>query len=127
MTAIVRLLTTINIHDGHDSDMQVNVSALHEAVLADGLRIPLLVDRGWSSSGTWSQQTLRDMVETARVVVGPDEPFGEASSEQAAIGHWQCLSSILARHGFRIEAVELRLLSHDVVLTGRLSKRISGF
>ena len=65
----------------------MSVSARHEAVLVNG-RCVLLDDRGWSLSGgtfdIWAVTSVEDIVDTARVVVGPDEPFGSRSHEDMA-------------------------------------------
>ena len=63
----------------------MSVSARHEAVLADGRRIVLLDDRGWSGGvrvaeggtvtalrGVWAYETVEEIQRTARFVVGPD-------------------------------------------------------
>ena len=56
------------------------MSARHEAVLDDGRRLLLLDDRGWTEAlrgaganeidDLWALTSERDIVETARVVVG---------------------------------------------------------
>jgi hypothetical protein len=45
----------------------------------DGRRVLLLDDRGWSASGPpgiWAVTSVEEIVDMARTVVGPDEPFG---------------------------------------------------
>ena len=51
MAAVARLLTLVDIADQEDDGpdaRRLSVSARHEAVLADGRRVVLLEDRGWS-------------------------------------------------------------------------------
>jgi hypothetical protein len=95
MTRVARLLTLVDLNDGHDEGPEarrLDVSARLEAVLADGRRVVLLDDRGWSELGhidfdheptpeerarelsrirIWDHQTVEGMAETARVVVDP--------------------------------------------------------
>src|SRR6476660_10517752 len=76
---------------GDDDPRRISVSARHEAVLEDGSRLLLLDDRGWTQElrgagadrvdDLWALTTERDVVETARVVVGPDEPFGRQTQD----------------------------------------------
>ena len=61
----------------------MSVSARHEAVLENGCRVLLLDDRGWSASGPpdiWARTSIEDIVDTALMVVGPDEPSGKRRS-----------------------------------------------
>jgi hypothetical protein len=70
----------------------MSVSALHLAVLHDGRRVVLLDDRGWSASGPpdiWRRTSIEEVEETARTVVGPDEPFGGHSQAHMKAAHWQ--------------------------------------
>jgi hypothetical protein len=101
----------------------MSFSALHQAVLADGRRLVLLDDRGWTSS--WSPDVpaippVEEIEGTARVVVGPDEAFGEHTQADMENDHWSALAGILAKQGVAVDAQELRRLPHDVVLSGRL-------
>jgi hypothetical protein len=57
-------------------------------------------------------------------VVGPDEPFNGSSQEDAAQGHWAYLSDVLGQHGVVVDALDLRRLPHDVVLSDRLLARV---
>jgi hypothetical protein len=122
----------------------MSLSARHEAVLDDGRRIPLLDDRGWSASlgragskqagkdgsldsdvpDIWAVTSVTDVEETARVVVGPDEPFGERSGEDLESDHWDALSDALRRQGVAADAAELKRLPHEVVLSERLLARL---
>ena len=105
----------------------MSVSARHEAVLGDGRRVLLLDDRGWGVSGPpdiWAVTSVEDVVATARVVVGPDEPFGGRSHEDMQADHWASLAGVLRRQGVPADAVEMRRLPHDVVLSERLLARL---
>ena len=83
----------------------------------------LLDDRGWSESGPpniWAVRSVEDIVGTTRTVVGPDEPFGERSHEDMEADHWAQLSAVLEQQGVIADALDLRRLPHDVVLSERL-------
>lgn len=118
MSPVTRLVTSVEVDDA--ASATVTVSARHEAELVDGRRVLLLDDRGWSSSGVWGTTTAAGMRETARVVVGPDEPFGDHSAEDMATGHWAFLGGVLRDRGVEIDPVQLRRLPHDVVLGPRV-------
>jgi hypothetical protein len=120
---------------GEDVDpRRISLSARHEAVLEDGRRLLLLDDRGWTEeargAGTddiddlWALTPERDIVETARMVVGPDEPFGGRSQDEMETDHWSALAENLRAHGVVVDAGELRRLPHDVVLSDRLRARL---
>jgi hypothetical protein len=126
MAAIRRLVTVADVDNDVVATKQVSVSARHEAELDDGNRILLLNDRGWSSSGTWTERSVEDVRETTRMVVGPDEPFGDRSHEDMAADHWAYLQRILQRQGVVVDASELRRLPHDILLSQRLLARIGG-
>jgi hypothetical protein len=108
---------------------QRSFSARHEAELADGRRLLLLSDRGWTErqiglGDIWSNTPPEEIERTARFVVGPDEPFDGRTQEDMEADHWTYLASVLRRHGVRVDALELRQLRHDVVLSRRLLARI---
>jgi hypothetical protein len=106
------------------------VSARHEAVLEDGSRLPLLDDRGWTEElrgrdhDLWALTPERDIVDTARTVVGPDEPFGGRSQDDMVSDHWNALAENLRAQGVVADAAELRQLPHDVELSDRLRSRL---
>jgi hypothetical protein len=112
----------------------ISVSARHEAVLEDGRRLLLLDDRGWTEAlrggganeidDPWALTSERDIVETARVVVGPDEPFDGRSQDDMETDHWNALAETLRAHGIVVDASELSHLPHDVVLSDRLHARL---
>ncbi len=115
---------------GHTADPHVmSLSALHLAELSNGSRVTLLDDRGWTESGTgdiWHQTSIAEVVAQARVVVGPDEPYGNHSAQDMASGHWEHLAAVLERQGVHVSALELAHLPHAVELTERLRHRLPG-
>lgn len=143
MDSVARLVTFADIRDGGDDPRVMSVSVRHEAVLAGGRRLVLLEDRGWSSmlriaraDGTrdvdaladtvadgWSGAFVADIEATARVVVGPDEPFDGHSQADMEEDHWSALAAVLRTQGVVVDARELRTLPHDVVLSDRLAAR----
>jgi hypothetical protein len=144
MAAVARLVTVVDVDDDAADARQISVSARHEAVLVDGRRVLLLGDRGWSSSlgafwvgevpdgdswredmpDTWAVTSVEAIEETARVVVGPDEPFDGRSQADMEADHWAYLTAVLRRQGIVADALELRRLPHDVVLIERLLARV---
>jgi hypothetical protein len=129
MAAVVRLVTLVDIDADRTGARQMSVSARHEAVLADGRRVLLLDDRGWTTSGNvpdiWATTSVEDIEEEARMVVGPDEPFAGRSQEYMDATHWAYLSEILRRHGVVVDAEELKRLPHDVLISERLRVRLA--
>ncbi len=134
MPAVDHLVTVVDLDEadgrtapGPPDPRTMSLRALHLAVLADGGRLTLLDDRGWSVSGPpdiWRRTSLEGIEADARMVVGPDEPFGERSQADMATTHWDYLAGILARRGVRIAANQLRELAHAVELTYRLRTRL---
>jgi hypothetical protein len=134
MHRVVRLVTRADVREDVDP-RRISVSARHEAVLEDGSRLLLLDDRGWTEElrgaganeidDLWALTVERDIVETARVVVGPDEPFGGRPQDDMETDHWNTLAENLRDHGVVVvDADELRRLPHDVVLSDRLRARL---
>jgi hypothetical protein len=126
---VTRLVTFLDADADADvaDARQMSVSARHEAVLADGRRALLLDNRGWSESGppgVWATSTVEDIVDTARTVVGPDEPFDGRSYEDMEAGHWAQLAEVLRQQGIVADAMELKRLPHDAVLSERLLARV---
>lgn len=70
--------------------------------------------------------SVEDIEETARVVVGPDEPPDGYSQEEMDASHWAYLAGVLRQQGVVVGAEELKRLPHDVVLSERLLARIGG-
>ena len=65
-----------------------------------------------------------EIEETARVVVGPDEPFDGRSQEDMETDHWASLAEVLRQQGVVVDARELKRLPHEVVLSERLLARL---
>ena len=122
---VARLVTLLDLDDG--DARSTSVSARHEAVLADGRRIVLLDDRGWTSwpsaPGGGTVPSIEDVEQTARSVVGPDEPFGGRAQADMEDDHWAALADVLRREGVVADARALKVLPHDVVLSERLLAR----
>jgi hypothetical protein len=68
--------------------------------------------------------TAEDIADTARMVVGPDEPFGGRSHEDMEADHWVHLAAVLRRQGIDADPLELKRLPHEVVLSERLLARV---
>ncbi len=153
MALVIRLVTLVDVQDDgplvRGSDVgwseyvphgagvrRMSVSARHEAVLADGRRVLLLDDRGWTSEwplhialgegvpDIWAATSMEEIETTARAVVGPDEPFGGRSQEDMEADHWAHLATVLREQGVVVEAGALRRLPHEVVIGPRLRARI---
>ena len=146
MAAVSRLRTFVDLaedDDGPDA-RRMSLAVRHEAVLPDGRPVVLLADRGWSEGlrvvsyddpsaherrlaelpGIWAYSTVEEIERTARVVVGPDEPFAGHTPEDMDAAHWDSLARILGEHGVEVEAGELKALPHDVELSDRVLARI---
>jgi hypothetical protein len=117
MAAVARLLTFVDIDDRDTRGL--SVSALHQAVLDDGRRIVLLDDRGWTSSRGAAAAPVDEIKRTARVVVGPDEPWGAQSRTDAETLHWETLVRTLREHRVVADAATLSALPHEVELSSR--------
>ena len=124
---VTGLVTFIEVDNAGTDPRQMSVSARHEAVLTNGARVLLLADRGWTSSGPadiWTVTSVEDIADTARVVVGPDEPFGGRSHKDMEADHWASLAAVLRHQGIDMDALELGRLHHDVVLGEQLLARL---
>ena len=138
MAAVTRLVTFVDVREEASDERQTSVSARHEAELDDGRRVPLLDDRGWTSSTVragrgassrtqldpWFLVSAEEIEETARFVVGPDEPFEGRSQDEMEATHWAYLADVLRQQGVVVAADDLKRLPHDVVLGERLQSRI---
>jgi len=118
---LVRLVTVVDVREDDTNARRMSLWARHEAVLADGRRLVLLDDRGWSeelrgAGEIWAHATAEDLARTARVVVGADEPFGGRTRAEMVASHWETLAGTLRRHGVEVGAAELAALPHDVEL-----------
>jgi hypothetical protein len=124
---VTRLVTFVDVDDYVADARRMSVSARHEAVLANGRRVLLLDDRGWSASGPpniWAVTSVEEIVDTALMVVGPDEAFGGRSREDMEADHWAQLTEVLRQQGIVLDALELKRRPHDVVLSERLLARV---
>jgi hypothetical protein len=141
VTVIVRLATFVDIDDDADSEASgLSFSARHDAVLADGRRVVLLDDRGWTQSiltfgdhalstregrrSPWEFVTRERLEENARDVVGPDEPYGNSTRAETEEGHWATLAARLGNVGVDADWTELPALPHDVEFSVRLLARL---
>ncbi len=127
MVHVTRLVTFVEVDDTVAEPRQMSVSARHEAVLINGDCVLLLADRGWSASGLpdiWAVTSVEEIADTARMVVGPDEPFGGRSQKDMEADHWASLAAVLQRKGVDADVLELGRLPHDVVLSEQLLARI---
>lgn len=88
----------------------VAVECVLELELADGRRVPLLTDRGWSSSAGWDGLTPSEVAETAVAVTGPDEPAPGMTAAQEEDAHWEHLAALAQAAGVMIRAGALRAL-----------------
>lgn len=107
---------------------RMSVDALLMAELEDGRRVTVLDDRGWTASGPvdiWRHTTIEDLADTARTVVGPDEPFDDQSAADMAARHWQEIARRLGGHGVEADSETLARLPHDVELSARVRARIN--
>lgn len=123
----VRLVTVVDLDDGVNGPGSMSVSALHLAVLGDGRRLVLLDDRGWTEQGPedlWQRTSHEEIAQTARTVVGPDEPYGDLTQDDMAQDHWEFLAERLRRHGVAATGALLSRLTHDVELSQRLRTRL---
>lgn len=125
MAAVVHLETAVDLDNRADSDpRRVSVSVSLSAILDNGRRITLLDDRGWGSTGLWETTTVGEIEDTARTVVGPDEPAGGQTHEEMAAAHWTHLAAVLGARGVAADSDALRTLPHSVVLSDRLRSRV---
>ncbi len=125
--AVTRLVTSVDVDADVADARSVSVSARHEAVLEGGRRVLLLDDRGWTTGGppdVWAVTSVQDVVETARTVVGPDEPFGGRSQEDMEVDHWAHLVELLEQQGVAADAEDLQRCQHEVVLGEGLLARL---
>jgi hypothetical protein len=72
----------------------------------------------------WAHTELAGIEETARTVVGPDEPLPGRTHEEEATLHWAALARGLNVDG--IDGPTLRQAPHDVELSDALRRRLTG-
>lgn len=131
---VIGFVTFVDLDDGPADACGASVSARQRAVLGDGREVVVLDDRGWTwitqslcsaeVVDPWTDATRKDIEETARVVVGPEEPFGGRSAQDMADDHWRSIAERLHEQGVDVSADELPGLPHKVMLSERLSERI---
>ncbi|WP_369056287.1 hypothetical protein [Kineococcus terrestris] len=127
----MRLVTSVELDEVTEPDPEerrVAASALLALEVTGGRRVVLLDDRGWAASGPpglWSRTFPEEVERTARVVVGPDEPFDGSSPEEAAARYWAHLAATARSRGVDVDAEELAALPHDVELGPRLRARLA--
>ncbi len=92
---------------------------VHEfAELADGRRLTLHEERGFTTSAPWRYLTLEHLERDVRTTVLPDED--DTQDEHP----WEWLAGLLHVHGVEATAEELRLLPYHVVFSERLRARV---
>jgi hypothetical protein len=93
------------------------------AVLADGPRLTLSNDRGFSSSTShgdhWASLTLEHLEADVPTTVVPDE---DDTGEEHP---WAWLADRLRTHGVDVSPEELKQLPYEVVFSERLRDRLS--
>lgn len=123
MAVVSRFVSVVELADGANSQ-GISVSVLLEAELANGRSLVVLDDRGWNSSQPWDQVQPEQIRETARTVVGPDEPYGEQTMADAVTAYWDYIRRILAEYGIESRSTELQAIPHEVVLSERVLERL---
>ena len=92
---------------------------VHEfADLADGRRIALHEERGFTTSAQWHYLTLDHLERDVRTTVLPDDD--DTQDEHP----WEWLADLLHVRGVDATAEELRLVPYDVVFSERLRARL---
>lgn len=114
----MRLVTVADANDRRAGE--VNIRAVVTLELDGGGRVPLLIDRGWGTNERWEDVDLVEVIETTRVVVGPDEPFDDRTPEDMEAIYWVDLERAAQERGVRITVSDLASLRHDVECTERL-------
>ena len=129
MAGVLRLKTLVDTREGADQTAQLSVSARVEAVLADGRRIVLLDDRGWTSKRSdggdpWEFESGEGIRQEALTVVGPDEPTGDDDQVDADAEHWDALARVLRDAGVDVSGAELAAVPQEIELSDRVMTRI---
>jgi hypothetical protein len=92
---------------------------VHEfADLADGRRITLHEERGFTTSAQWRYLTLDDLERDVRTTVLPDDDYTQDEHP------WEWLAGLLHALGVQATAEELRLLLYSVEFSERLRARL---
>jgi hypothetical protein len=112
----------------------ISVQARVDAILADGRRLPVVDDRGWSEFvhgvheidvDPWTLQTAEGIGEGALMVAGPDEPVGDETHEDMEAWYWRGIAARLAEHGIDAGPEALAALPRSVVLGDALRAKLS--
>jgi hypothetical protein len=69
--------------------------------------------------------TVEEIERTARVVVGPDEPFEGRSHADMEASHCETLPRTLHQHGVAIAPAQLKAPRHDVETSARVLARLA--
>jgi hypothetical protein len=94
---------------------------VHEfADLADGRRLTLHEERGFTTSGQWRYLTLENLERDVPTTVLPDDDDTEDEHP------WEWLATLLHARGVEATAEALRLLPYDVEFSERLRARLEG-
>jgi hypothetical protein len=118
MGSVRRLVTFADLDD---RDRGHSISARLVAELEDGSHVVLLDDRGWTSGRDGVAGHSPEEVEmTARMVVGPDEPWGDQTRAQVESDHWATSERKLRDARVDTGGADLRPLRHDVEISDRL-------
>ncbi|MFF5325249.1 hypothetical protein ACFY2Y_16185 [Janibacter hoylei] len=120
----MQLITRVDVSD--PGSCEVNADCVLLLELDDGRRLPLLTDRGWGETQLWSQTTLAELEPVARMVVGPDIPFGDLTEDDMAHGHWLTLARQAQSQNVGVSAEDLAKLPHRVEFTHEVLHRVEG-
>jgi hypothetical protein len=111
----------VTFADLDDRDRGHSISARLVAELEDGSHVVLLDDRGWTSGrGGVASHSPEEVEMTARIVVGPDEPWGDQTRAQVESDHWATLERKPRDARVDTDGTDLRALPHDVEISDRL-------
>jgi hypothetical protein len=128
-----RLVSVVTPRDDMRHPRRHDFTVVLYAELNDGRRLVLLDDRGWGGSmhstdpgapvDIWAHTEISGLEDTARTVVGPDEPPAGRTHEEEATMHWAALAGRLNLDG--VDGPTLRQAPHDVELSDTLRRRLT--
>jgi hypothetical protein len=105
-----------------------SISVSEFAVLADGRRVTLHAERGFTTSASWTDDAwdgmTREQVESnvlATVLPDEDTTDEDTTGEEHP---WEWLAELLGAHGIEVEPDALRHVPYDVELSPRLLARL---
>jgi hypothetical protein len=90
--------------------------------LADGRRVVLHEERGFTISGTWAGETAESLTQDVLTTVLPDELPGEEPVEDHP---YPWLADLARARGLSVTADDLRALPYRVVLTDAVLRRLA--